>query len=172
MVEKQTLHPKWTGRITDTRGRKVTQVDPVAMHLLRRYDVIEADDLRRIASEKGVAISPWERILLVYCIIAFVATVIGTIYCFVGSSSGDPVLRRMARLAWHSLWPVLFWWKIKRGRFLKTTAAMLKHVRCPHCGYDLRLLPVDPQDGATVCPECGCAWMLDGTQALGKHCDG
>jgi transcription initiation factor TFIIIB Brf1 subunit/transcription initiation factor TFIIB len=37
---------------------------------------------------------------------------------------------------------------------------MLKHRRCPHCGYDIRGLPVDPQDGATVCPECGCAWEL------------
>jgi hypothetical protein len=39
---------------------------------------------------------------------------------------------------------------------------MLKHRRCPHCGYDLRLLPIDSNDGATVCPECGCAWSLDG----------
>jgi transcription initiation factor TFIIIB Brf1 subunit/transcription initiation factor TFIIB len=37
---------------------------------------------------------------------------------------------------------------------------MLKHLRCPHCGYDLRGLAADPEDGATVCPECGCAWRL------------
>ena len=38
---------------------------------------------------------------------------------------------------------------------------MLQHLRCPHCGYDLRLLPTDPKDGASVCPECGCAWRLE-----------
>ena len=32
---------------------------------------------------------------------------------------------------------------------------------CPNCGYDLRLLPVDSVDGATVCPECGRAWKLE-----------
>ncbi len=30
-------------------------------------------------------------------------------------------------------------------------------------GYDLRMLPSDPADRATVCPECGHAWKLDGT---------
>ena len=28
----------------------------------------------------------------------------------------------------------------------------------------LRLLPTDPADGATVCPECGCAWKLEDAQ--------
>lgn len=31
---------------------------------------------------------------------------------------------------------------------------------CTSCGYDLRLLPTQPEDGTTVCPECGCAWEL------------
>ncbi len=48
----------------------------------------------------------------------------------------------------------------KRKRLKEVTAAMLKHTHCPHCGYDLRLLPNDPDDCATVCPECGCAWKL------------
>ena len=37
-----------------------------------------------------------------------------------------------------------------------------RFLRCPHCGYDIRGLPTDPEDGATICPECGCAWQLDG----------
>lgn len=50
-----------------------------------------------------------------------------------------------------------------RGRYAsRVSAVMLEHLRCPHCGYDLRLLPADPADGATVCPECGCAWRLRG----------
>jgi transcription initiation factor TFIIIB Brf1 subunit/transcription initiation factor TFIIB len=44
---------------------------------------------------------------------------------------------------------------------------MLEHRRCPHCGYDLRMLPTDPDDGSTVCPECGCAWGLDEPTAGG-----
>ena len=42
----------------------------------------------------------------------------------------------------------------------KIRRAMLNHLRCPHCGYDIRGLPTDPEDGVTVCPECGCAWQL------------
>ena len=38
---------------------------------------------------------------------------------------------------------------------------MLKHLRCPHCGYDIRGLPTAPEDVATECPECGCAWRLE-----------
>jgi ribosomal protein S27AE len=37
---------------------------------------------------------------------------------------------------------------------------MLEHRRCPHCGYDLRGLPDESNDGATICPECGSAWIL------------
>jgi hypothetical protein len=49
---------------------------------------------------------------------------------------------------------------------------MLQHLRCLHSGYDIRDLPTDPTDGATVCPECGCAWKLDGTQAVEERGDG
>jgi hypothetical protein len=48
---------------------------------------------------------------------------------------------------------------------------MLKFRRCPHCGYDLRLLPADPADSATVCPECGCAWLIDDA-TLSQHLAG
>ena len=40
-------------------------------------------------------------------------------------------------------------------------------VGSPHCGYDLRLLPMDPKDAVTVCPECGCASRLDETADSG-----
>lgn len=41
-----------SGRIRDARGRRVTQLDPVALHLLRRHDVVAADALQAIANEK------------------------------------------------------------------------------------------------------------------------
>jgi hypothetical protein len=59
--------------IRDARGRKVTQLDPVALHLLRRHDVIEAEALRAIANENGVRITVWERAALIVAVLALVA---------------------------------------------------------------------------------------------------
>ena len=56
--------------------------------------------------------------------------------------------------------PWMIWYGIKRKRFGNVAAAMVKHLRCPHCGYDIRLLSTDPTDDATICPECGCAWRM------------
>ena len=56
------------------------------------------------------------------------------------------------------------WFGMTLGRPIRAPRVlpvMLKHYRCPHCGYDLRNLTADPTDRATVCPECGCAWLLD-----------
>jgi hypothetical protein len=50
---------------------------------------------------------------------------------------------------------------VRRARRARVRWALLRHERCPHCGYDLRGSPVDPADGATVCPECAAAWRLD-----------
>jgi hypothetical protein len=60
----------------------------------------------------------------------------------------------------------LIWFTIaivrqRRTRRRRVQAVMLKHGRCPHCGYSLTGLPVDPGDGATVCPECAGAWRID-----------
>lgn len=64
------------------------------------------------------------------------------------------------------------WLVSARVRFKRIRNIILKHSRYPHCGHDLRLLPTDPEDGATVCPECGCAWRLSNVQAIGEHGDG
>ena len=45
------------------------------------------------------------------------------------------------------------------GELLDLNRGLVKN----NAGYDLRQLPVDPEDRATVCPECGCAWILDAT---------
>jgi hypothetical protein len=57
----------------------------------------------------------------------------------------------------------------RRARHKRIRNIMLQHLRCPHCGYDLRLLPTAPGDGATVCPECGCAWRLPPPATAGLH---
>ena len=66
--------------------------------------------------------------------------------------------------------PLLAYRLAKAGYVGHVTSVMLKHCHCPHCGYDIRGLPRDPADGATVCPECGCAWKLeDKTVASGAN---
>lgn len=154
-------------RIKDARGRAVTPLDPVAMHLLRRHDVIGADVLRAIANEQSVRITRSERTSLIVGIV-LLFTVAGAFVhsLFKGDFGGGP-LARTSSLAWFSLLPWVMWIGIRRARFGNVSTTMLKYRRCPHCGYDLRLLPTDPEDGATVCPECGCAWRLNGFRATG-----
>ena len=43
---------------------------------------------------------------------------------------------------------------------------------CASCGYDLRLLPTDPVDGLTICPECGCGWKLDDLRSVEGNSEG
>ena len=149
------------GRITDARGRRVKQLDPVTMLLLRKHDVIEADVLRAIAREQGVGITGKERVFLAVGVIGALLVIgLFTYETFVGGV-GDAPFAKSAGLIFLCALPFFAWYTIKQSRFRKVAAAMLKHRRCPHCGYDLRLLPVDSTDGATVCPECGCAWRLD-----------
>jgi len=161
MTAKDTSPPQQAGRIKDARGRKVTQVDPVALHLLRRHEWIEADLLRAITQEKGVRITVQERASLIVGL-AGALLVIGLFSHAVltGDIRGAP-LAKSASLVFLCSIPFSAWYRIKRSRFGKVAAAMLKYLRCPHCGYDLRLLPADPEDGATICPECGCAWQLN-----------
>jgi len=43
---------------------------------------------------------------------------------------------------------------------------------CNSCGYDLRMLPVEPVNGATVCPECGLRQRLDDRHSVDRGIDG
>jgi hypothetical protein len=148
------------GFIRDARDRKVKQLDPVAMNLLRQHDVIEADTLRAIAHERGVEITEWERIFLVGGVVALVLVVGFFVHSIVTRDFGTAAFARSASLVYFSIVPWVVWVGVKKSRFEKVAAAMLKHGRCPHCGYNLKGLPPDEQDGATVCSECGCAWNL------------
>ncbi len=162
MADPKRSRPQRPSRIKDARGRKVTQLDPVALHLLRRHDVIEADALRAIANEKGVRITGAERASLFGGVLgALLVISLFTIALITGGIRNAPLAKSAGLIHLCSI-PWIVWYAIKRRRFGKVAAAMLKYSRCPHCGYDLRLLPTDPGDGATVCPECGCAWQLEG----------
>jgi hypothetical protein len=166
MPEDERRSPKRSGRITDARGRRVRQLDPVSMHYLRQRDVIDAETLRKLAADIGIG---WPRLVkvLFFVVIADLALclVVSGVDLFRdvivgGAGLGAFVLERLLPLT--PLWacPMLIWFVSARVRFKRVRDAMLRHGRCPHCGYDLKGLPVDEPEGATLCPECGCAWRL------------
>ena len=150
------------GRIKDTRGRSVRQLDPVALHLLRQHNVIDADALQAIVNEKGVRITGGERAALIGGLCGALLVISLFTHALITGDIRDAPLAKSAGLLYLCSLPWIIWYGTKRRRFGKVAAAMLKYRRCPHCGYDLRMLPTDPDDGATICPECGCAWMLEG----------
>jgi hypothetical protein len=181
--------PKGLCRIHDARGREVSQFDPMKLHLLRRPGAIESDVLDRIVEE----LEPGKAKMRPWLIVALaVGVVLGLAGLVVSAILEGPA-------AWQDLmdtltnpvimapnlfvlafipWMVVHQRRSRRGR---VSAVMIKHRRCPHCGYALQGLPVDPADGSTVCPECACAWRLDdpnlaaratavGTAAAGVPC--
>ena len=161
-TDRESSGPRYAGRIKDAHGRKVTQLDPVALYLLRRHDVIDADTLRAIANEKGVRITTGERALLISGVCGAVL-VVGIFFTeAIRGGLHDAPYAKFSGLLYLCSFPWIIWYGIKKKRFGKVAAAMLKHVRCPHCGYDLRMLGADLEDNATVCPECGCAWQIAG----------
>lgn len=160
MSAKDQAPRQTSGRIRDARRRRVAQLDPVALRLLRRRDVIAADALEAIAHEKGVRIAARERVALVGGLCGLLLVLGFFTYALITGDIRAATYAKTGSSLWFCSAPWIIWFALKRRRFGAVAAAMLKHRHCPHCGYDLRLLPVDPADGATVCPECGCAWAL------------
>jgi hypothetical protein len=148
-------------RIADARGRRVTQLDPVAMHLLRRHDLIDADTLKAIATDIGPTTSRaairWFWIFEAFPILFLPFFVVWVFFIKGARDTLSVVLwSTIAVCLVIGIWG--FSSSAKRKRFHRVRDAMLKHERCPHCGYSLKGLSADPEDEATVCPECGSAW--------------
>jgi hypothetical protein len=154
-------------RIRDARGRSVTQLDPVRLHVWHQYNVIDEDTLHTIVEdlEPGTAKFRRRAIIIVPSAIAAIALLVLAVYCFSDASARRDLISTITN-------PVIMgpnllccllvpWITARQARLKRVRFAMLKHRRCPHCGYDLRMLPVAAEDGATVCPECGCAWVID-----------
>ncbi len=160
MTEKQTPHLKRTGHTKDARGKLVTLLDPYTLKLLRRSDVIPAESLRKIMDEFGTKTLGLARTALVGLVAVPLLLVLREVLQW---SRGRPVgvfnIEMIGLYGAIPTWIIVWFWQ-KRSRVRRTCTIMLKNLRCPHCGYDIRGLPVDPQDGCTVCPECGCAWRL------------
>ncbi|MHC5109794.1 MAG: hypothetical protein ACYTHJ_07950 [Planctomycetota bacterium] len=149
-----------SGRIKDARGRSVNQIDPVALAIFGQHELIDAETLHNIVNEEGVRVTGAERVALIVGVgAALLVTGLFAHALFSGDLRSAPYAKSAGLLYLCSL-PWVIWFGIKRKRFSRVAAAMLKYLHCPHCGYDLRMLPRDPGDEATVCPECGCAWLL------------
>jgi len=153
------------GRITDARRRTVTQLDPVAMYLLHQPDIIPSEALRAVSQEidaRELRRRPLALALAPVWVILWYSTWFLYFRFFSTWKGWDPVLIAfgVAYFVTPFLTVYLGFRKAKRRRWEAICRVMLRHLRCPHCGYDIRGLPVDEVDGATVCPECGCAWSL------------
>ena len=176
MAEREPPATQQAGRIIDARGRSVSQLDPVMMHLLHRPGIIPSDVLGEIAQQVGFGITRGTRVLLWGSIAGIICLAIALAICITrlvgGSISTAKLLRSLVPYIGVLTGSFTCWIALRNARHQRVGKAMLQHRRCPHCGYDLRLLPVDPADGATVCPECGCAWRLNETQAAEGHGDG
>jgi hypothetical protein len=152
--------------IADARGRKVPPLDPFQMRLLRRHDVIEAETLKKIAEDVGPGIEKWPRIAVIVGVvgIALAFGILGARMVQLAVQTGAFPLEDFIDRAptFIALVPglVIHWFIAKQTRCRRVKKVMLAHRRCPHCGYDLRDLPADEDDGATICPECGCAWRM------------
>ncbi len=171
--------PPEKGCIRDARARHVSQLDPVALRLLARHDVIPAEPLREIAEalDPGEVKKRWVG-LIKGLLGVLIFAVLGTIYLKYFSRGG---MARWRDPVWLMIFasniigpPIAIYFRyrfVKRARHERICRVMLEYLRCPHCGYDLRGLPSDPADGATVCPECGCAWMMEAQGQTGEVVD-
>jgi len=169
MAETAPSETRRCGRVRDAHGKVVTLLDPYALHLLRRHDVIPAEPLATIAREAGFGLPKWQFRGFAVCVAAFsVCIVFLIIWKLVRGAPLERVELVLwpANLAFFALGAIQFWRSGRRARLQQVHAIMLERRRCPHCGYDLRGLTANPGDHATICPECGSAWRLAEAEAL------
>lgn len=172
MPEKERPIRQQARRIKDARGRPVSRLDPVKLHLLHLPSIIPSETLRTIVDQIMPGARRQRLFQVLSMALGFFVVVGGTIIYFTYFSvwkGFDPVnvtiyiIQAVVLLSG----PYLAF-RIARAKYVSRVAlVMLKYLRCPHCGYDMRGLPTDSRDGATVCPECGCAWRLDDAQTVG-----
>ena len=165
MTSRELPARRQSGQIKDARGRKVTQLDPVALHLLRRPNGgIPPDVLRELTRKIGIGRLSNSRVGFWGGVVAFACALllVGSAIVRLATGTITPGVFVWQALLYQGVWivPLVFWRAACRSRFHRIRQAMLDHLRCPHCGYDLRGLPADRTDGTTTCPECGCAWGL------------
>ena len=176
MTESGSAAAQAAGWVVEARGRRVSQLDPVMMHLLHRPGIIPSDVLREIAQEVGLGITRATRVAFWASVVGIACLGIAVAICATRLAGGSISTARFFRnlIPYSAVLCGSFgsWISLRSARHQKIGKVMLQQRRCPHCGYDLRMLPTDAADGATVCPECGCAWLLDDDGDAGVHGDG
>lgn len=148
--------------VRDARGNRVTQLDPLELKLLHKYDVIDHDTLTKILAEIGPGLDDKTRRFLpvLYIGVPIIAIVLIAIVIETIVKGDLSILFQARNIALANVWLVVLflWFRAKEARFGKIKQAMLNHERCPHCAYSLHDLEPDPTTKHTTCPECGCAW--------------
>jgi hypothetical protein len=177
MARKASSSTQKAGRFKDARGRPVSLTDPVRLHLLNQHTVIPAEVLRSMADEILPGARRQRLFQLLSVTLGFLVVVGGNIIYFRYFSRWkglDPVNTTIYVLQVVIILsgPFLAYRFAKAKYVSRVASVMLKHRHCPHCGYDIRGLPRHPEDGATVCPECGCAWKLNETPGVERNSDG
>ncbi|HNQ22087.1 MAG TPA: zinc ribbon domain-containing protein [Phycisphaerae bacterium] len=168
MAAKQTGY-----RIEDARGRTVRQLDPVSLLVRHCERPIEVDTLTAIVEELEPGTARLRRwmIVIVPGFILLVVVGVAALYWVEDAGGRADLISTLLNpaISVPGLIAGVFtpWFAARQARAQRIRFAMLKHRRCPHCGYDLRGSYPDPSDAATVCPECGCAWLID-DEALAK----
>jgi len=151
-------------RLKDARGRWVTQLDPVRLHLLNQRTPIPDETLHAMVDELLPGAKRKRLIQVLALVLGFGVVVGGNVIYFTYFSSWkglDPVNTTIYVIQFVVLMsgPLLAFRMARREYAHRVAGVMLRHRHCPHCGYDIRHLPVG-DDATTVCPECGSVWRL------------
>ena len=132
MAEEETARVEQVGRIKDARGRPVALIDPYALNLLRRHDVIPSGTLGPIADEVGFGLPKWQRRGYLACVLAFLACIVFLVIWKIVRRSGLDTLEYVfwpTNLGVFALGAVKFWQSARRARAMHVCAIMLKHRR-------------------------------------------
>jgi hypothetical protein len=155
-----------SGRVRDARDRVVKMIDPKPLQVLKRHDVIEPAALDAIIEvlEPGARRNRRLAWIALGIVVPLVVIGIGIDVAIEGKPAVDDLVGAVTNPAIMSAivaGAVVSIVGARHARFARLKRVMLRHSRCPHCGYGLTGVPPSDEDGATVCPECACAWRLD-----------
>ena len=159
--------------VTDRRGKTVELLDPMMLQLLRRDHAIDQRTLDRMMNhlEPGLAGRSRKMFLSLALGLAVAGAAFTVLWLVGGRNFRTALTQSIVQQPWIFL-PAVFGTVVvpiiaarkRHGR--RVPGLLLRYKRCPHCGYDLQGAAVDESDGATVCPECGCAWDLASAPAV------
>ncbi len=149
---------------TDARQQPVSVLDPIRMFLLWQRNPIPTELLAAVPRELVPGLRrAWRLQFWVLLLMMSGGFSIGLLYMRFSAAPLHEYLYLLPGLALYLIALASIWYGFRMRRLEHVKDVLLRHLRCPHCGYDLRMLPVDTADGATICPECGHAWHLSDT---------